>query len=131
MLPYKGLVRRPILIMSAQRVILVNTSRLLGEMLRRVINKSDHLEMVQEISGDKVFPVAIERSEAEWVILSSEKTFPGWVDRHIARHPSMRFLAISPGSNVVRLKGFDHEVDLEDLSLKDLLSILQDHPQHV
>ena len=114
--------------MSAQRVILVNASRLLGDMLRRIIYRSEHLEMVQEVSAHKVFPVAIERSEAEWVILSSEKTFPGWVDRHIASHPSMRFLAISPGSNVVRLKGLDHEEDLEDLSLKDLLYILEGHP---
>jgi hypothetical protein len=118
--------------MSAQRVILVNASRLLGDMLRRIIYRSDHLEMVQEVTADTVFPVSIERSEAEWVILSlsSEKSFPGWVDRHITRHPSMRFLAIFPGSNKVRLKGLDYEEDLEDLSLKDLLTILEGHPQH-
>lgn len=119
--------------MSTQRVILVNASRLLGDMLRRIIYRSDQLEMVQEVTADKVFPVSIEKSEAEWVILSlsSEKTFPGWVDRHIARHPSMRFLAIFLGSNIVRLKGLDYEEEMEDLSLEDLLYILEGHPQHV
>ena len=132
MLLYKGLVHRPILIMSAQRVILVNASRLLGDMLRRIIYKSDHLKMVQEVSADKAFPVAIERSEAEWVILSlaSDNTFPGWVDRHIARHPSVRFLAIFLESNTVRLKGLNYEEEMEDVSLKEVLYILEGHPQH-
>ena len=118
--------------MSAQRVILVNASRLLGDMLRRIIYKSEYLKMVQEVSVDRALPVAIERSEAEWVILSlsSDKTFPGWVDRHIASHPSMRFLAIFLGSNKVRLKGLDYEEEMEDVSLKDVLCILEGHPQH-
>ena len=132
MLSCKGLVNRPILIMSAQRVILVNASRLVGDMLRKIIYRSDHLEMVQEVSADQVFPASIERSEAEWVILSlsSEKRFPAWVDWHLASHPSMRFLAIFPGSNKVKLKGLDYEEEIEDLSLKDLLHILEGHPQH-
>ena len=118
--------------MSAQRVILVTASRLFGEMLRRVIDRSGHLEMVQEVYSDKALPRAIEQTEAEWMILSlnSHKTFPGWVDRHIASHPSMRFLAIFLGSNKVRLKGLDYEEEMEDLSLKDVLYILERHPQH-
>ena len=132
MLLCEGLVQRPIYTMSAQRVILVTASRLLGEMFRTVIDRSGQLEMVKEVSDDRALPVAIERQEAEWVILSlsAGKTFPVWVDRHIASHPSMQFLAIFLGSNKVRLKGLDYEEEMEDLSLKDVLCILEGHPQH-
>lgn len=118
--------------MSAQRIILVNASRLLGDMIRTVIYRADHLELVQEIRGDEKFSPAIEKSEAEWVILSlpSDKSIPGWVNKYITKHPSMRFLAIFPGSSKVKLKWLDYEEDMEDLSLNDLLQILEGHPQH-
>jgi hypothetical protein len=119
--------------MSAQRVILVNNSRLLGDMLRRVINKSDHLEMVQEVSGDRAFRFALEQVEAEWMILSiaSENTLPAWLDPYLAKHPFMRCLVISPGSSKVKLKWQEEEAELEDLSLKDVMYILEGYPQHV
>lgn len=118
--------------MSAQRIILVNASRLLADMLRTIIYRADHLEMVREVSGAEVFPSAIENSEAEWVILPLpyDKNIPGWVDQFIAEHRSMRFLAIFPGSSKVKIKWLDYEEDLEDLSLNDLLHILEGHPEH-
>jgi hypothetical protein len=119
--------------MSAQRVILVTASRLLGEMLRRVIDRSDHLEMVQQVHSEKVFPHAIEQTEAEWMILSlnSHKTFPGWVDQYLSKHPSTGCLAILTGKNKVRLKWLDQEEELEDLTLQELMYILEAHPQRV
>ena len=118
--------------MSAKRIILVNGSRLLSDMLRTIIYRADHLEMVREVSGAEVFPSAIENFEAEWVILSLpyDKNIPGWVDPYIAEHRSMRFLVIFPGSSRVRIKWLDYEEDLEDLSLNDLIHILEGHPQH-
>ena len=119
--------------MSAQRVILVNSSRLLGDMLRRVINKSDHLEMVQEVSAERGFLSALEQVEAEWMILSisSDKALPAWVDPYLTKYPSMRCLVISAGSSKVRLKWQEEEAELDDLSLKDVMYILEGYPQHV
>ncbi len=119
--------------MSTQRIILVNCSRLLRDMLHTVFCKEDHLQMVQEVGSYETLPAAIETSEAEWVIMSlySNKNIPGWVDHYMAKHPSMRFLAIFLGSNKVKLKWLKYEEDLEDLSLAGLLHILEGHPQHV
>lgn len=119
--------------MYAQRVILVNASRLLGDMLCKVIDRSDHLEMVQEVSNDKILPRSVEQSQAEWMILSltSGKTFPGWVDEYLANHPSIRCLAIFLDKNKVALKSLGHEEELEDLSLQQLMHILESHPQRV
>ena len=120
--------------MSAQRIILINGSRLLGDMLHNVIYRADHLETVQEVSSHEELPSAIERSEAEWVVMSLpfDKSIPDWVDRYIAKHPSMRFLAVFIGSGKVRLKWLEvHEEVLEDLSLDDLIHILEGHPQQI
>ena len=120
--------------MYAQRIILVNGSRLLGDMLYNVICRADHLEMVQEVSRYEELPAAIERTNAEWVIMSLpfDASFPRWVDDHLAEHPATRFLAIFIGSGKVRLKWLGSpEEELEDLSLDDLIRILEGHPQKI
>ena len=116
--------------MSAQRIILVNTSRLLGDMLRTIIYRTDHLEMVGEVCGDDELPPSIETTEAEWMLmtLASPKRIPGWVDQYLSKHPSLRILVIFPGSSTVRLMSMEEEEELEDLSLNDLIHILQGHP---
>ena len=122
------------MIIDAQRIILVNGSRLLGDMLHTVIHRADHLKMVQEVGSHEELPSAIESSEAEWVIMSLpfDKGIPDWVDHYIAKHPSMRFLAVFIGSGKVRLKWLEvHEEVLEDLSLDDLIHILEGHPQQI
>jgi hypothetical protein len=72
--------------MYAQRIILVNGSRLLGDMLHNVICRADHLEMVQEVSRYEELPAAIEHTNAEWVLMSLpfDASFPRWVDDHLA-----------------------------------------------
>lgn len=117
--------------MSAQRIILINASRLLGDMLSTIIHRADHLELVKEVFGNEELPSAIEKVEAEWVILSLQvdKSLPAWVDQYAVKHPSIRFLAIFPGSSKVKLKWMGYEEDLEDLSLDELIDLLEGHPQ--
>lgn len=119
--------------MSAQRIILVNCSRLLSDMLHAVLCKEDHLVMVQDADNHEILPSAIETSEAQWMImpLHSDKNIPGWVDHYIAKHPSIRFLAIFLGSSKIKLKWLDYEEEVEDLSLPGLIHILEGHPEQV
>ena len=120
--------------MYAQRIILINGSRLLGDMLHKVICRADHLEMVQEVSRYEELPAAIENTKADWVLMSLpfEASFPGWVDDHLAEHPAMRFLAIFISSGKVRLKWLGSpEEELENLSLDNLIHILEAHPQQL
>jgi chemotaxis response regulator CheB len=55
--------------MHTKRVILANGSRLLREVFQRVIDKSNHLEVVQEIINPEDLPSAIECFDPEWVII--------------------------------------------------------------
>jgi chemotaxis response regulator CheB len=114
--------------MNKQRVILANGSRLLREMLKRIFRKSDHLEVVQEITDHHNLSSAIERLDAEWVIMSPEQdqTMPSWVDKYMLKHPQVRFLTVSNDGSQVKMKWLDkQEKTLSGLSLKDLLYILE------
>jgi len=114
--------------MSRKRVILANGSRLLREMLQRVIDKSDRLEVVLELSRYEELPYAIERFDPEWAILSVPKNKNGqaWINTCIAEHPSVRFVFLSPESNTFKLKWqTEYEEDLTNLSFKGFIGILE------
>ena len=118
--------------MPAKRIILADGSRLLREMLHRVLYKAENLEVVQEVTNYKDLPSAIEQFDPEWVIMSlpSDHVIPDWVDHYIASRPSVRFLAVSTDGSKIKMRWLEpHEEDLGDLSLKDLLHILEKDPQ--
>lgn len=119
--------------MSRKRVILSNGSRLLREMLHRVIDKAEHLEVVQELTSHEELPSAIARLDPEWVILwvPYNKNTYSWLNTCMADYPSVRFIFLSPESNTIKLKWQStYEEDLTNLSLKGLIDILEKDLQH-
>jgi DNA-binding NarL/FixJ family response regulator len=109
---------------STKRVILANGARLLREMLHRVIDKADHLEVIQEISDDEALPKAIEEFEPEWVIVSA--SFSDSSYRWIREFPSVGFVFVSPSENIIRMKcPTAYEENYSDLSLRDFIHILE------
>ena len=118
--------------MQTKRIILADGSRLLREMLHRVLYKADNLEVVQEITDYDNLPSAIEQFDPEWVIISlpSDHAIPDWVDTCITNYPSVRFLAVAADGSKIKMKWLEaHEEDLSDLSLSDLIHILERDPQ--
>jgi DNA-binding NarL/FixJ family response regulator len=117
--------------MSEQRIILANGSRLLRDMLKRVLFKSEHFEVVREVTDQKELPSAIERTQPEWVILSLsyDNGVPAWVDAFMANHPSVRFMAVAADGSKVKMKWLEiHEQELNGLSLNELIHILESKP---
>jgi hypothetical protein len=113
--------------MTEQRIILANGSRLLHEMLSRILIKTVNLQVVQEIKNRENLPTAIENSDAEWVIMAlpADSAMPDWVDGYIVDHPRVRFMAVAADGSWVRTKWIEtHEEELDDLSLRDLINIL-------
>lgn len=116
---------------DVQRIILVNSSRLLREMLHIIFCKAEHLQVVREVSDQEKLPSAIEELEAEWLVISLplDEGLPDWVDLYLSKHPFMRLLAVSTDSTKVKMKWLEpHEENLEDLSLDDLIHILENVP---
>lgn len=117
--------------MPEQRIVLANGSRLLRDMLKRIIFKSDKLEIVREVTDQKDLPSVIEHTNPEWVIvsLSFDNGVPAWVDSFMASHPSVRFLALATDGSTIKMKWLEvHEQELKGLSLNDLIHILESKP---
>lgn len=117
--------------MSEQRIILANGSRLLRDMLKRILYKSDRFEVVQEVTDQKDLPSVIEHTQPEWVILSLsfDNGVPAWVDGFMANHPGVRFMALAADGSKIKMKWLEvHEQELNGLSLNDLIQILESKP---
>ena len=117
--------------MSEHRIILANGSRLLRDMLKRILYKSDQLEVVWEVADQKDLPSIIEHTQPEWVILSLsyDNLVPAWVDTFMITHPSVRFLALAADGSKIKLKWLEiHEQELNGVSLNELIHILESKP---
>lgn len=117
--------------MPEQRIVLANGSRLLRDMLKRVLYKSDRFEMVEEVTDQKELPSVIEHARPEWVILSLsyDNGMPAWVDGFMANHPSVRFMALAADGSKIKMKWLEvHEQELNGLSLNELIQILESKP---
>lgn len=113
--------------MTATRIILANSSRLLREMLNRVLLKSENLEVVREITDPRNLPDDLEDDDVHWVIISLPKDsrMPKWIDTYIVEHPHMRFMAVANDGSWVKTKWIEtREEDLEDLTLNQFIDIL-------
>jgi hypothetical protein len=111
-----------------KRVILATGSRLLREMLHRVINKTDHLEVVREVPNHEDLPSAIERFDPAWVIASLpfRNQADRWIDSCMADYPSVRFIFLSPDRKHIKMKWQTaYEEDYLDLSLREFIRILE------
>ena len=120
--------------MYAQRIILVDGSRLLGEMLRTVIHKDERLDIVQKVHSLEELSYAIEEFGTDWVVMALpiDHDVPAWVDQFIEEHPSVRFMTIFPGSGKIKMKWLEtREEEVNDASLTDLLHILESNPQGI
>lgn len=117
--------------MPEQRIVLANASRLLRDMLKRIILKSDQLHIVREVTDQRELPSVVEHVRPEWVILSLafDENLPAWVDSLMASHPSMRFMALATDGSKVKMKWLEvHEQELTGISLPDLIQILESKP---
>jgi DNA-binding NarL/FixJ family response regulator len=115
--------------MAEHRIILADGSRLLREMLKRIFEKSDDLEVVGEVTDIKNLPHLIREKKAQWVILSTppEESVPRWIETIISEQPEVRFLSVSNDGSQIKIKWYEpHEKIIKGLSLQDLITILQE-----
>ena len=113
---------------SAKRVILANDSRLLRDMLQRVIDKASHLEVVRQVPDHEELASTIEHFHPEWVIASlpvRNQSDP-WLNACIVDFPSVRFVFLSPDRNHIKIRSQkSNEEAHSDVSLKELIQILE------
>lgn len=114
--------------MSPSRIILANGSRFLHEMLKRALEKTPDLQVVDEVTNLARLPSAISRTDAQWVIMSLplDGEIPEVAKSLLIAHPSVRILAMATDGSQVRIKWLEsHEEALDDLSLDELFAVLR------
>jgi len=117
--------------MPEHRIVLACGSRLLRDMLKRIILKSDQLAIIREVTDQKELPSVIEHTNPEWVILSLsfDDHLPTWVDTSMVSHPTVRFIALATDGSKIKMKWLEvHEQELNGISLNDLMRILESKP---
>jgi hypothetical protein len=83
------------------------------------------------VTDQKELPSVIENTSPQWVIvsLSFDNVIPPWVDSFMVNHPSVRFIGLASDGSKVKMKWLEvHEQDLNEISLPDLIEILESKP---
>lgn len=114
--------------MKEQSIILLDKSRLVRSMLRRVIDKAPGLQIIAEVEDLSEYPDVARQTGADWTILllDPDEEVPHIVEQVLYHQSSMRLLVMAIDGSQVRMRWFEpHEVVLSDKSLEDLLSILR------
>lgn len=110
------------------KVILANDSRLLREMLRRVLGRASQIEIVAEVDDFRQLEPILTRTDAHWIIVSltPEGEFPGIVKSLLQMHSTTQVLAMAvDGSTVKVLHMAPDEQQVDVFSVEEILSLLE------
>ncbi len=114
--------------MQRNSIILTNESRLLREILKRVIEKTPDFRVADEVTNLAELPDAVEESCAQWIIMSlrTYRRFTGSVEILLDMYPSLRILAMATDGTQVKMRCVgSKEEDLSDLSLHGFIEALR------
>lgn len=114
--------------MGTQSIILLDNSRLVRDMFRRVIKKAPGLQIIAEVEDVSDFPNIARQTNADWTILllDPDEEVPTIVEQTLNHQTSMRLLVMAVDGSQVRMRWIEpHEIYLNDKSLEELLTILR------
>jgi hypothetical protein len=115
--------------MPSQQVILVNSSRLLRELVRRVIERGAGFEVITELGDILELPSAVMKTDAEWVflILSPNQEIPESLKVSLfLKCPTMRIVGLWVDSGRVSINGLGYEQkDFTEVTLSAFMRLLR------
>lgn len=115
--------------MQRNRVVLMNESRLLRELLRRVIEKTPGFSVVDEVAELDMLTDAVDEAHAQWVVMSLQgyAQFSERVEGLLQAHPALRILAMATDGSRIVLKCVGAcEENLKDVSLDGFIDALRE-----
>lgn len=118
--------------MQPQRAVLVNRSRLMRELVKRMIERTSGFEVIREIGDIRELTSAID-ANVEWafVILMPGREIPESLKVELfLKHPALRLVGLWVDGSHARLEWLARQhVDLTGLTLDDLNRLLLDELQ--
>lgn len=110
------------------KVILANDSRLLRQMLGRVLARAAHVEVVAEVDDLQELAATVQRTGAHWIIVSltPESEFPESVVALLQSRATTHVLAMAADGSATRVLTMEPcEQQVRILSVAEILSLLQ------
>jgi chemotaxis response regulator CheB len=110
------------------RIILVNGSPILHEMICKAITKQENLQVVAKLHDIDQSPEAIEDVNADWIylLLPTGKKIPPVIEKVMNENNEMRLLVMSSDGSSVRVKWVEqHDHVLKIDELKQIFEILE------
>ena len=110
------------------RIILVNGSPFLHELVRKAITKNHAMQIVAEVYKISNYPSVAAHVKADWtyLMLPPEDEIPEAIEKVIKENTSMRVLVMATDGSKVHVKWMEpHDQDVEVDNMEDIISVLQ------
>jgi DNA-binding NarL/FixJ family response regulator len=120
---------------ETKRIVLVDGSHLLSEMLQRVINRTEDLVVVDILKDLSTLPGVIEAEKPDWVIFSqaTDGNLPEEFDTLFEDHPTLHVLTITIDTGDINIDWISRQKTRMDVTtVEDLEETLRNVPvKHV
>lgn len=113
---------------ESTRIILLNGSPFLHEVLHRAIDKQDGLKVVADVEEIDQYQETASEVDADWtyLLLSPGSEVPLTVQEVIAAKPEMGLLVMAADGSSVRVRWLErHDEDLHVEALEEIFDVLQ------
>lgn len=118
--------------MEPRQIVLAHVPRFLRDMLQRAFENVPGLRIVAEVADLAQLPAALDRTRAQWVIVSlpPDGTSASVVDHLLAAHPSVRVMNLATDGSHLTMQWVEpHQQTLDELSMSELIALLRDEPR--
>lgn len=105
----------------------METTRLLGDILREILTREPDIEVVGELRNASELPAILDRTGADIVVFGlSDQDLPPLCDDVVRRHPNLRLLAVEDiGSHGFIYEMRPQKVELGELSPELVLEVVR------
>ncbi|MBN1536981.1 MAG: hypothetical protein JW908_09640 [Anaerolineales bacterium] len=113
---------------KAKRILLANGTRLLREVVKRVINKTHGLEVVGEVTDINQLTDTFEKTQPDWIIyfLTAQNMLPDIIGPLLLNKPTLRILKIATNDGHMKIEWLGRrERYLDDSSLEEIADLLR------
>ena len=111
-----------------KKVVLVNGSRLMRGIFKRVIDRDEELQVVAEVDNFIKIPSVLRQAHADWMVLTlpPDKPIPKIIDKVLREQPELNCLIMATDGSCMRMRKIEaHETSLDEKSLDEILEILR------
>lgn len=113
--------------MSLHRIVIANETRFMRTALRRLLDKTEAIEVVAEVDNLDRMPAVLERTQPDWLLVSlpdGDEGLPPEILSALEQNPDLRVLAVSRDGSRTRVEWLEQNDQYTgELSVAEFLKI--------